>query len=47
MAKSRYTVSEILAILKQAEGNTPVPKPCCEYDMNSASFYKSTIWTLL
>lgn len=40
MAKSRYTDSEILAILKQAEAGTPVPELCCEYGMSSASFYK-------
>lgn len=40
MKKSRYTDSQILAILKQAEGGTPVPQLCREHGMSSATFYK-------
>lgn len=40
MKKSRYTDSQILSILKQAESGTPVPDLCREYGMSSASFYK-------
>ena len=40
MKKSRYTDSQILAILKQAEGGTPVPVLCREHGMSSAAFYK-------
>ena len=40
MKKSRYTDSQILAILKQAEVGTPVPALCREHGMSSASFYK-------
>ena len=40
MKKSRYTDSQIMAILKQAEAGTPVPELCREYGMSSASFYK-------
>ncbi|WP_431159418.1 transposase, partial [Winogradskyella poriferorum] len=38
--KSRYTDSQIMAILKQAEAGTPIPELCREHGMSSASFYK-------
>lgn len=40
MKKSRFTDSQIIAILKQAEAGTPVPELCREHGMSSASFYK-------
>ena len=40
MKKSRFTDSQIMAILKQAEADTPVPELCREHGMSSASFYK-------
>ena len=40
MKKSRYSYSQILAILKQAEAGTPVPELCREHGMSSATFYK-------
>jgi len=40
MKKSRYSDSQILAILKQAENGTPVPELCREHGMSTASFYK-------
>ena len=40
MKKSRYTDSQIICILKQAEAGTPVPELCREHGMSSASFYK-------
>lgn len=40
MKKSRYSDSQILAILKQAEAGTPVPALCREHGMSSATFYK-------
>ena len=40
MRKSRYTDSQIMAILKQAEAGTPVPALCREHGMSSALFYK-------
>lgn len=40
MKKSRYSDSQIMAILKQAEAGTPVPELCREHGMSSASFYK-------
>jgi putative transposase len=40
MKKSRYTDSQILKILKQAEAGTPVSELCREHGMSSAAFYK-------
>ena len=40
MKKSRYTDSQIMTILKQAESGTPVPELCREHGMSTASFYK-------
>lgn len=40
MKKSRYTDSQILSILKQAEAGTPVPELCREHGMSNAPFYK-------
>ena len=40
MKKSRFTDSQILAILKQAESGVPVPELCRQHGMSSASFYK-------
>ena len=40
MKRSRYTDSQIMAILKQAEAGTPVPELCREHGMSSATFYK-------
>lgn len=40
MKKARYSDSQIMAILQQAEAGTPVPELCREHGMSSASFYK-------
>lgn len=40
MKKSRFSDSQILAILKQAESGVAVPELCREHGMSSASFYK-------
>ena len=40
MKISKFTDSQIMAILKQAEAGTPVPELCREHGMSSASFYK-------
>lgn len=40
MKKSRYSDSQILAILNQAEAGTPTPELCREHGMSSATFYK-------
>jgi len=40
MKHSRYSDSQVMAILKQAEAGIPVPELCREHGMSSASFYK-------
>jgi putative transposase len=40
MKTSRFSDSQILAILKQAEAGTPVPETCREHGIRSATFYK-------
>jgi putative transposase len=40
MKTSRYAVSKIVAILKQAETGTPAPAFCREHGMSSAFFYQ-------
>lgn len=40
MRKSRFTDSQVMAILKQAESGVPVPELCREHGMSSATFYK-------
>ena len=40
MRKSRYSDSQIMTILKQAEAGTPAPELCREHGMSSATFYK-------
>ena len=40
MKKSRYTDSQILAILKQNEAGTPVTELCRAHGMSDATFYK-------
>ena len=39
MKKSRFTDSQIMAILKQAENGVPVSELCREHGMSSATFY--------
>lgn len=40
MKRSRFSDSQILSILKQAENGVPVPELCREHGMSNASFYK-------
>ncbi|EMT0877855.1 transposase, partial [Providencia stuartii] len=40
MKKARFTDSQIITILKQAEAGTPVSELCREHGMSNASFYK-------
>ena len=39
MKKSRYSDSQIIGILKQAEAGAVVPDLCREHGMSSATFY--------
>ena len=40
MKKSKYTDSQIMAILKQVTNGIPVPDICREHGISSATFYK-------
>ena len=40
MKMTRYGESQILDILRQAEGGVPVSELCREHRMSNASFYK-------
>src|SRR5690554_860013 len=40
MRKSKFTESQILAIIKQNESGMPVPELCREHGISSATFYK-------
>ena len=40
MKSSRFSDSQIITILKQAELGSPVPELCREHGISSATFYK-------
>jgi putative transposase len=40
MKKSRFSDSQIVAVLKQAEGGVPVPELCRQHGISAATFYK-------
>ena len=40
MKKSRFTETQIMAVLRQAVGGMPVPDLCREHGISTASFYK-------
>ncbi len=40
MKKSRFSDSQIMSILKQAEAGTPVAELCREHGMSGALFYR-------
>lgn len=45
MKRSRYTDSQIMAILKQAEAGTPIPALCREYGMSTTTEINQ-VWSL-
>jgi len=40
MRKSQYREEQIIAILREAEGDTPVKAVCAKYNVSEATFYK-------
>lgn len=40
MKTSRFSDSQIIGVLKQAQGGTPVPELCRTHGISSATFYK-------
>ena len=40
MNKTRFADSQIMALLKQAEADTPVPDLCREHGVSTVTFYK-------
>lgn len=46
MKKSRFTDTQILSVLKQAEGGTPMPELCREHGISSATFYIYGLFSL-
>ncbi len=40
MKKSKFTDSQIIGVLKQAEAGTPVPQLCRTHGISTATFYK-------
>ncbi len=40
MKTSRFTDSQIIAVLRQAQAGTSVPELCREHGISSATFYK-------
>lgn len=43
MKTSRFSDSQIIAVLKQAEGGSPVPELCRELGISSTTFYKGYV----
>ncbi len=40
MKKSKFSDSQIISVLKQAEGGNPISELCREHGVSSATFYK-------
>ena len=40
MRQTKYSDSQIMAILRQSESGVPTPELCREHGMSSATFYK-------
>lgn len=40
MKKSKYSEEQIIGILREAEGDTPVKSVCARHNISDATFYK-------
>lgn len=40
MRKSKYSETQIIGILREAEGDTPVKAVCARHNVSEATFYK-------
>lgn len=40
MKKSKYSEEQIIGILREAEGETPIKAVCAKYNISDATFYK-------
>jgi putative transposase len=40
MRKSKFNAEQIIAILREAEGETPVKAVCAKHNVSEATFYK-------
>jgi putative transposase len=40
MRKSQYSAEQIIGILREAEGDTPVKGVCAKHNISDATFYK-------
>ena len=40
MRKSQYSEEQIIGILREAEGDTPIKSVCAQHNLSEATFYK-------
>lgn len=40
MKKSKYSEEQVISILREAEGETPVKTVCARHNISEATFYK-------